>query len=119
VTLRKIEGAVDVRSERGKTMALLESGVTDRDQRFESVTGDIEVTVYEDAGHDVRIATSGRISTDFSLEIEHRRFEEPGKHGTATLGSGGPGLTMTSKRGAIGLVRQQKYFKHDNEKDPS
>jgi hypothetical protein len=118
VTLRNVEGGVDVFSERGKTTALLESGVTDGDQRFESVTGDIEVTLYEDAAHDVRLATSGRISTDFSLEIEYRRFEEPGKYGKAVLGGGGPGLIMTSKRGALALLRQQKFFKHE-EKDPS
>ena len=62
----------------------------------------------------MKLATSGRISTDFSLEIEHLRFEEPGKHGTATLGKGGPGLTIVSKRGAISLLRQQKFFKHDD-----
>ena len=120
VTLRKIEGAVDILSERGKTTAILGTGVTDGAQRFESVTGDIEVTLYEDAVHDLRLATSGRISTDFSLEIEYRRFEEPGKHGKAVLGGGGPELSMTSKRGAIALLRQQKFFKHDeDEKDPS
>lgn len=121
VTLRKIEGAVDIRSERGKTMALLETGVTQANQSFESITGDIEVTIYENALHDVRIATSGLISTDFSLAIEHRRFEEPGKYATATIGDGGPQLTMTSKRGALSLLRQQKFFKQDgkNDDDPS
>ena len=89
VTLRKITGAVDVRTERGTVAALLESDVTKSDQRFETITGDIEVTVYEDALHDVQIATSGIISTDFSIEIEYRRFEEPGKHARATLGGGG------------------------------
>lgn len=118
VALRKISGAVNVRSERGKVVALLESDVTKSDQHFESSTGDIEVTLYEDAKHDVVIATSGIISTDFSIEIEHRRFEEPGKHARATIGGGGPKLSMTSKRGRISLLRQQKFFTRENE-DPS
>jgi hypothetical protein len=113
VTLRGIEGAVDIASERGTVTALLESAVTEKPQRFESITGDIEVTIYEDAAHDVRLATSGLISTDFSLEIEHRRFEEPGKRARATIGNGGPGLTITSKRGRISLLRQQKFFKNE------
>ena len=118
VALRKITGSVNVRSERGKVVVMLESDVTKSDQHFESSTGDIEVTVYEDATHDVAIATSGIISTDFSIEIEHRRFEEPGKHARATIGGGGPKLSMTSKRGRISLLRQQKFFTRENE-DPS
>ena len=118
VTLRKIIGAVNARSERGQVVALLESDVTKSNQHFESITGDIEVTVYEDATHDVAIATSGIISTDFSMEIEHRRFEEPGKHARATIGGGGPKLSMTSKRGRISLLRQQKFFTRKDE-DPS
>ena len=118
VTLRKVNGALNVRSERGQIVALLESNVTQSSQHFESITGDIEVTVYEDATHDVTIATSGIISTDFSVEIEHKRFEEPGKHARATIGGGGPKLSMTSKRGRISLLRQQKFFNR-KEEDPS
>lgn len=119
VNLRKNVGAVNVYSERGRVLALLESGVTESEQRFESITGDIEITLYEDAAHDVTIATSGVISTDFSLQIEHRRFEEPGKHARATVGAGGPGLSMTSKRGRISLLRQQKFFNQEPTEDPS
>jgi len=118
VMLRKVSGAVNVRSERGQVVALLESDVTQSNQHLESVTGDIEVTVYEDATHDVTIATSGIISTDFSMEIEHRRFEEPGKHARATIGGGGPKLSMTSKRGRVSLLRQQKFFTR-KDGDPS
>ena len=118
ISLRKIKGTLDVSSERGRIVALLESNVTEASQTFESVTGDIEVTLYEDAKHDVAIATSGIISTDFSIEIEHRRFEEPGKHARTSIGGGGPKLSMTSKRGRISLLRQQKVFTRESE-DPS
>ena len=110
ISLRKIKGAVDIETDRGKVLALLESGVTKSDQRFVSTTGDLEVTVYEDADLDVAMATSGQISTDFSLTIEHRRFEEPGKIATATVNKGGPKLSIRSKRGHVSLLRQQKFF---------
>jgi hypothetical protein len=74
-------------------------------------TGEIEVYLWEDADLDVRIATSGEISTDFSIDIEHRRFEEPGKHAVATVGKGGAELALRSKRGPVRLLRLQKYFK--------
>ena len=110
ISLRKIKGAVDIETQRGKVLALLETGVTKLDQRFESVTGDLEITLYEDADLDVAMATSGQISTDFSLSIEHRRFEEPGKIATATVNAGGPKLSIRSKRGHVSLLRQQKFF---------
>jgi len=116
VTLRKITGAVDIRTERGTVLALLESDVTKSDQHFETITGDIEVTVHEDAVHDVEIATSGIISTDFSIEIEHLRFSEPGKRARTSIGGGGPKLSINSKRGRVSLLRQQKFFAREDEK---
>jgi len=108
IRIRGIEGHVQAKSARGRLSATLESGVTDRGQALSSETGEIEVHLWEDADLDVYIATSGEITTDFSIEIEHRRHEEPGKHATAKVGSGGPGLTLRSRRGDIRLLRLQK-----------
>jgi len=108
IRIRGIEGHVQAKSARGRLSATLKSGVTERGQALTSETGEIEVHLWEDADLDVRIATSGEITTDFSIEIEHRRHEEPGKHATAKVGSGGPGLTLRSRRGDIRLLRLQK-----------
>jgi hypothetical protein len=108
IRIRGIEGHVQAKSTRGRLSATLLSAVTDLGQALATETGEIEVYLWEDADLDVRIATSGEITTDFSIEIEHRRHEEPGKHATATVGDGGPALTLSSKRGDIRLLRLQK-----------
>ena len=110
VRIRSIQGRVSAKSARGAISAALETGVTDRPQSFTTETGDIEVYLWEDANLQVRLATSGEISTDFSIDIEHRRFEEPGKQGRATVGKGGPELVLESKRGRVRLLRQQRDF---------
>ena len=56
--------------------------------------------------------------TDFSIDIEHRRFEEPGKIAVATVGKGGPGLDLSSKRGPILLLRLPRHFKPDETEQP-
>lgn len=111
IYIRSITGRVEAETSRGRIYAALETGVTQQQQNFSTVTGEIEIHLWEDAVMQVDLATSGEISTDFSLRIEHRRFEEPGKYGTATLGEDGPRLTLRSKRGQIRLLRLQKDFK--------
>jgi len=113
IRIRSIRGHVSAKSSRGAVSAALETGVTEQEQSISTETGDIEVYLWEDAAMEVRLATSGEISTDFSIDIEHRRFEEPGKLGRATIGGGGPELTLESKRGRVRLLRQQRDFSPD------
>jgi hypothetical protein len=110
IRIRSIRGSVNAKSSRGAISTALESGATEQPQAITTETGDIEVYLWEDAAMQVRLATSGEISTDFSIEIDHRRFEEPGKHGRATIGKGGPQLVLESKRGRVRLLRQQRDF---------
>ncbi|MCP3977851.1 MAG: DUF4097 family beta strand repeat protein [bacterium] len=110
VSLRKIRGRVNAKSERGHVTVTFATGATDQAQTIATVTGEIEAYLWEDADADVRLATSGEISTDFSMQIEHRRHEEPGKHGVAVVGNGGPKLELQSKRGRIRLLRLPKDF---------
>ncbi len=112
--LRGIRGRIQAKSARGEISAALVTGATVDSQQFTSETGDIEVYLEEDADIDVHIATSGEITTDFSLQIEHRRFEEPGKYATARVGEGGPKLSIHSKRGRAKLMRQIKPYKAEN-----
>ena len=113
INLRSIHGRVQAKSVHGRIAVVLATGVTDRPQDVTTETGDIELHIGEDADMEVHIATSGEISTDFSLEIEHRRFEEPGKHAHAVIGEGGPGLTLTSKRGRVRLLRLLRELSRD------
>lgn len=108
IRIRAVEGAVRAKTVRGQIAVSLETDVTSESQDFSTETGDIEVYLWEDANLVVDIATSGEISTDFSITIEHRRQEEPGKHAVATVGQGGPKLALFTKRGRVRLLRLQR-----------
>jgi len=108
--IKGVKGRVQAKTDRGKITVVLENGVTTLPQSFVTSTGDIEVHAWEDSQFDVELATSGVISTDFSLEIEHRRSEEPQKIARAILGDGGPVLILHSKQGRVQLLRMQRDF---------
>jgi hypothetical protein len=116
--IRGVEGYVQAHTDRGRVTATLETGVTRVPQEISTTTGEIEVHLWEDAALNVSIATSAVISTDFSLQIEHRRFEEPNKLAVATVGAGGPQLKLHSKRGPIQLLRLPRHFKPDEDDSP-
>ena len=105
VTVNKHDGAVSATSDQGKITAVLLAGVTEAAQAFTTVTGDIEVWIKPAAVHRARLATSGAITTDFSIDIENRGAEEPDKVGLALVGGGGPELSLTSRRGDLALRR--------------
>jgi len=111
VQIRGIAGRVQAKSARGRIAATLETGATDQPQSLATETGEIEVHLWEDAHHAVRIETSGEISTDFSLTVEHLPGQEPGKYALATVGEGGASLLLTSKQGNVRLLRLQRSFK--------
>ena len=111
--IKSIAGRVRAKTVHGQITALIEGGVTGEPQDLVTSTGDIEVHLWEDARFNVELATSGEISTDFSLEIEHRRFEEPKKIARAIIGDGGPELKLHSKQGRVRLLRLQRDFTLD------
>lgn len=113
IRIRSVSGHVRAESVRGNISAVLSEGVTDEPQEMITETGEIEVYLEENAGTTVKIATSGEISTDFSIQIEHLRFQEPGKQAVAVIGDGSSLLTLRSKRGRVRLLRTQTNFKAD------
>ena len=115
IRLRSIKGAVNASSERGNVTITLEDGYAKGDQRFTSTTGDIELYIWEDANYVADIATSAEIATDFSMTIDHRRFEEPSKYGKATIGKDGTTVLVRSKRGRVKLAMLPRDFKRSEE----
>ena len=109
--INSVEGRISAKTARGDITVTLATGTTTERQDLTTETGDIQVWLGEDADMSVSLATSGEISTDFSLQIEHRRFEEPSKHAVAVVGQGGSELTLRSKQGRVRLLRLQKSFK--------
>ena len=114
VRINSIRGRAQARSLRGRISATLETGATAESQSFVTETGDIEVWIGEDAQLEAVLATSGEICTDFSIEIEHQRLEEPNKNGVAIVGQGGPRLRLGSKQGRVCLRRMEKELKPRN-----
>jgi hypothetical protein len=112
IRIRAVKGRVSARTARGSITAALENDVTTEPQELTTETGDIEVYLWEDASMSVRVATSGLIGTDYSIEVEHRPLEEPNKHASAVVGHGGPRLSLQSKEGQISLRRLQRGFAH-------
>lgn len=106
-TIRVAEnrGRITAHSERGPMEITLETGVTKETQELSSITGSIMVFTSSNNDLDVTMATSGAFITDFSLAVEHHDHEEPNKTATTSIGSGGPALHLTSKRGDLGLRR--------------
>lgn len=105
IRVRSTRGRVTARSDRGEISAMLLAGVTKAPQRFSTVTGSIEVWVSDSCAFDVALATSGRLITDFSMQVEHHDREEPDKVGTATIGEGGQLLELRSRRGDLSIRR--------------
>ncbi len=98
-------GAVSASTGSGPISAVLLTGQTGEAQRFSSRTGPIEIWVSADAKLNTVLKTSEAITTDFSIDIEHRDGEEPDTIGRAVLGGGGPELRIESLRGDVALRR--------------
>jgi hypothetical protein len=98
-------GAITAHTDRGTMEITLVTGVTKKPQRLSSVTGSITVFTPADNDLDVTMATSGTMTTDFSLEVDNRDHEEPNKIATAKIGTDGSTLKMTSKKGDLALRR--------------
>jgi hypothetical protein len=98
-------GAITAHSDRGAVEITLETAVTKQPQKLSSITGPITVFTSSDNDLDVTMATSGSLTTDFTLEVDHRDNEEPNKTAAATVGRGGHSLEITSKRGDLALRR--------------
>jgi len=113
IRLGSVKGRVRAKSSRGDILAELETGVTTEPQELVTETGEIEAWLWEDAQLRVEIRTSGQIRTDFSLDIEHQRFEEPSKHAVAVAGDGGAELLLRSKQGDVGLLRLVRHFQRE------
>ncbi len=99
----RVSGRVEARSERGSLTVFLDPAEK-RPQRLETLTGDITAHIREGASLEIEAATSGEITTDFSLRMERRPQEEPGKRAFVKVGSGGARLALSSKRGTIRML---------------
>lgn len=112
IVAKGVKGGLCARSQTGSIVAELESG-TQGAQALTTLTGDITAYLWEDASLTVRAATSGEISTDFSLAMEYRRSEEPNKVATVVVGGGAGRLALESKQGRVRILRLPRGFEKE------
>ncbi len=104
VELRMPPGcAVTLRTGRGSVE--IEIGREASPVAVETVTGDVTARIDPAAGATVHLATSGEITTDYTIAIDFRYHEEPAKIGRVVIGSGATGVRLTSRRGAVRVLR--------------
>src|SRR6185503_15415425 len=106
-------GDLDARSVRGPILATLDPWVPEHARKLSSLTGDLVVYLPEGAAAEVSAATSGEITTDFSIEITHVADAEPSKHALARIG-GASGhaspVSIETRQGQVKILRLQKVF---------
>lgn len=104
VTLRvPIRCQVAVRTDRGPVEVALDSEPATL--AIETVTGPITAHVDPLSPVTIALATSGEITTDFSIDIEFKYHQEPAKFGTVSVANGGGTVRLTSRQGAVRVLR--------------
>ncbi|MCP4902320.1 MAG: DUF4097 family beta strand repeat protein, partial [bacterium] len=106
VWIRGITGELDVSTVSGPVLAVFRERDAERDQSIVTETGDVTVSLNNDVNLKIVASTSGRISTDFSMKIDHKPGESRIKHGTTVIGKGAAALRLTSGNGHIHLIRR-------------
>lgn len=113
IAARGTTGTLQAASESGKVRVMLEPAAAGSRQRLSTRTGDISIGVSDRLGAEMRLSTSGSYTTDYSLQIEHRDGEEPGKRAQARIGvvkGTQPGsIEVESLRGNVRLWRRTEF----------
>lgn len=98
----RAKGPVDLETERGEILVLLDRSRWALPVRLRTVTGAIELHTRADADAAIRLSTRGSFTTDFSLEV--RRVPGHGKEATARLGEGRAPIELVSEQGPVRLL---------------
>lgn len=98
----RAKGPVDLETERGEILVLLDAPRWAFPVRLRTVTGAIELHLRADADAALRLATRGSFTTDFSLEV--RRVPGHGKEAAARLGEGRAPIELASEQGPVRLL---------------
>ena len=105
ISVREVAGLVQTRNRYGSTSVILGPLPRKTAQTFESLTGDISITLPPRADAAIRAETSGWITTDVSVRIVHHPREEPDKVATAKVGSGASSVSIKTKRGNVQILQ--------------
>jgi len=95
----RVDGPLDVASDRGAIRAVLTARSWARGSRLETVTGPIELDFPPGSAARVVLETQGELASDFSMAVE--RLGKLSKRAVAELGGGGAEIRLTSQRGDL------------------
>lgn len=103
VSVRSVQGNLDLASEAGSILATPELEKRTDVQRFTTGQGDISLILPQDGAFTVSASTTGWLSTDFSLAIERDPAEATRRRGRGKNGAGRTPLEVTSQSGHLRL----------------
>ena len=103
---RKIAGELDIKTGAGDAIVVLERWDLLREHSIVSETGNISVVFGAEVDAVIRVATSGLISTDYSMQVDYKADRTPLRRGQALVGKGSSVISITSTEGNIQLVRR-------------
>lgn len=105
-----------VRTDRGSIFAYLLGDGWSLPASFETLTGPIEVELPATADVDLRLETTGRISTDYTVAVEWTGRRH--KRATGRVGQGGPEVVLRSENGPVAALRRMPGGLGDSGLDP-
>lgn len=106
VRLKGIVGRVVASTGSGPVTVLFSPHGSKRIQRVETVSGKIEAHIPENADIEVRIATQGKISSGFEMDLTGDTTGASPNRGVVVIGSPGSELELTSDTGSVDIVRR-------------
>ena len=100
-----VKGHLYARSLSGSIYAEIDQSHDGSQMRFDSISGDIQVTAPPDLNALVAMkSASGDLETDFPIEIHQRRYRERTANGK--LGSGSQMIWISSVSGSVSLMKK-------------
>ncbi len=106
LSARKIDGELDFETDSGDVLVILERWNSARQHSFTSDSGGLSIVFGGEVNTVIRVATSGLISTDFSMEIDYQSDRRPIKRGEALVGKGSSVVAISSADGHIRTSRR-------------
>lgn len=105
----RVKGSARAHSDSGDIQATFQSKALAADSSISGKSGNIKVILIGDPDMRVAVDTAGRITTDYSIEIDPR----PGgarKIALARMGAGGATLSVRSETGNVSLRRLHEWL---------
>lgn len=123
ISARGTEGALQAESAEGRVRIMFTGAApAGSKQRLATRTGDIVVGATDALDAEVLMSTSGTLTTDYSVSIEHRDREEPSKRARAMVGAQRTGkdnavVSVESLRGNLQLWRRAVFLEAADDND--